>query len=122
MDEKLTATLEKIQEAALTEFLDKGFLGASLAADREERRGDHWGVLRLFLQQGGPVRLHCEPHAKALMASSWRPRPPLQSYLRSSSRTTWGGVPPTAPLDGGSHLPAPGAGEAAPHPRRGYQL
>ena len=30
MDEKLTATLEKIQEAALTEFLDKGFLGASL--------------------------------------------------------------------------------------------
>ena len=29
MDEKLTATLEKIQEAALTEFLDKGFLGRS---------------------------------------------------------------------------------------------
>ena len=30
MDEKLTATLEKIQQAALTESLDKGFLGASL--------------------------------------------------------------------------------------------
>ena len=30
MEEKSTATLEKIQEAALGEFLDKGFLGASL--------------------------------------------------------------------------------------------
>ena len=30
MEEKSTATLENIQEAALTEFLDKGFLGASL--------------------------------------------------------------------------------------------
>ena len=30
MEEKSTATLEKIQEAAMSEFLDKGFLGASL--------------------------------------------------------------------------------------------
>ena len=30
MEEKLTATLEKIQEAAMDEFLNKGFLGASL--------------------------------------------------------------------------------------------
>ena len=30
MEEKSTATLENIQEAALTEFLDKGVLGASL--------------------------------------------------------------------------------------------
>ena len=30
MEEKSTATLEKIQETALTEFLDKGFQGASL--------------------------------------------------------------------------------------------
>ena len=39
MEEKSTATLENIQEAALTEFLDKGFLGACPAADREERPG-----------------------------------------------------------------------------------
>ncbi|UQT47971.1 TetR/AcrR family transcriptional regulator [Flavonifractor plautii] len=30
MEERSTATLEKIQQAALAEFLDKGFLGASL--------------------------------------------------------------------------------------------
>ena len=30
MEEKSTATLEKIQRAAMEEFLEKGFLGASL--------------------------------------------------------------------------------------------
>ena len=30
MEERTTATLEKIQKAALAEFLDKGFQGASL--------------------------------------------------------------------------------------------
>ena len=30
MEEKSTATLKKIQKAAMAEFLDKGFLGASL--------------------------------------------------------------------------------------------
>ena len=30
MEERTTATLEKIQEAALAEFLDKGFQGTSL--------------------------------------------------------------------------------------------
>ena len=41
--EETTATLEKIQEAALAEFLDKGF------------QSDYRGLLRLLLQQGGPV-------------------------------------------------------------------
>ena len=30
MEEKSSATLERIQQAAMEEFLDKGFLGASL--------------------------------------------------------------------------------------------
>ena len=30
MEERTTATLEKIQESALAEFLDKGFQGTSL--------------------------------------------------------------------------------------------
>ena len=30
MEEKMSATLESIQQAAMQEFLDKGFLGASL--------------------------------------------------------------------------------------------
>ena len=52
--EETTATLEKIQEAALVEFLDKDFRCLP-AADRKERRSDYRGLLRLLLQQGGPV-------------------------------------------------------------------
>lgn len=48
MVESFSATLEKIQQAALTEFLDKGFLSASLRQIVKKCRGDHWGLLRLF--------------------------------------------------------------------------
>ena len=64
----LTATLEKIQEAALTEFLDKGFLGDLPAADREECRGDHRRLLRLFFASKEALFASIvEPHAAALM-------------------------------------------------------
>lgn len=48
MVESSSATLEKIQQAALTEFLDKGFLSASLRQIVKNAGGDHWGLLRLF--------------------------------------------------------------------------
>ena len=51
MEENTPTTLERIQEAAMTEFLDKGFWGLP-AADREERRGNYRSFL-LLLQQGG---------------------------------------------------------------------
>ena len=59
MEENTPTTLERIQEAAMTEFLDKGFLGASPAADREERRGNYRSFLWLLLQQGGSICLYC---------------------------------------------------------------
>ena len=91
MEEKSTATLEKIQEAALAEFLDKGFQGASLRQIVKNAGGDHRGLLRLLLQQGGPVqRSGGAPAPPPSWVSSWRPRPPLLSCPRNSSRSIWG--------------------------------
>ena len=53
MEEKSNATLEKIHEAAMAEFLDKGFQGASLRQIVKNAGVTTGGVLRLFLQQGG---------------------------------------------------------------------
>ena len=53
--EETTATLEKIQEAALAEFLDKGFQGASLRQIVKNAGVTTGAFLRLLLQQGGPV-------------------------------------------------------------------
>lgn len=59
MEEKSSVTLENIQRAALDEFLDKGFLGASLRQIVKNAGVTTGGVLRVFFQQGSPVRLHC---------------------------------------------------------------
>ena len=56
MEEKSNATLEKIHEAAMAEFLDKGFQGASLR--QIVKNAGVTTVLRLFLQQGGAFCLH----------------------------------------------------------------
>ena len=54
MQEDSPGTLEKIEQAALEEFSEKGFLGASLR-QIVKQAGDHRRLLRLFFQQGGPV-------------------------------------------------------------------
>ena len=55
MEEKGLDTLERIQQAAMEEFSEKGFLGAFSSEDRKERRSDYRGVLRLFFQQRSAV-------------------------------------------------------------------
>ena len=57
MEEKSTTTLEKIQEAAMTEFLDKGFLGASLRQIVKNAGGDYRG----FLRPTSPAKRRCLP-------------------------------------------------------------
>ena len=57
MEERTTATLEKIQEAALAEFLDKGFQGASLRQI----------VKNAGVTTGALFNALVEPHAAALM-------------------------------------------------------
>ena len=67
MDEKLTATLEKIQEAALTEFLDKGFLGASLRQIVKNAGMTTGAFYGYFSSKEALFASIVEPHAKALM-------------------------------------------------------
>ncbi len=64
MEEKLTATLEKIQEAALAEFLDKGFQGASLR-QIVKNAGVTTGAFYGYFSS-----------KEALFASWWSPTPP----------------------------------------------
>ena len=67
MEERSTATLEKIQQAALAEFLDKGFLGASLrqiVKNAEVTTGAFYGY---FSSKEALFNAIVEPHAAALM-------------------------------------------------------
>ena len=96
MEERTTATLEKIQEAALAEFLDKGFQGASLRQIVKNAGVTTGAFYGYFSSKEALFNALVEPHAAALMGKFMRPRPPLPSCLRSSSPITWGWSPATA--------------------------
>lgn len=66
MEETTSTTLENIQRAALTEFLDKGFLGASLRQIVKKCRGYHGSVLWLFFQQRGVIQFDCRAPCRGL--------------------------------------------------------
>ena len=68
MEDKSTATLEKIQEAALTEFLDKGFLGASLRQIVKNAGVTTGAFYGYFSSKEALFASIVEPHAKALMS------------------------------------------------------
>jgi len=63
MEENSATTLEKIQEAALAEFLEKGFLGASLQRDKP------FALLmsNFWLNSVGPCRLFKDRELQLLM-------------------------------------------------------
>ena len=67
MEEKSTATLEKIQEAALGEFLDKGFLGASLRQIVKNAGVTTGAFYGYFSSKEALFNALVEPHAAALM-------------------------------------------------------
>ena len=67
MEEKSTATLENIQEAALTEFLDKGFLGASLRQIVKNAGVTTGAFYGYFSSKEALFASIVEPHAAALM-------------------------------------------------------
>ena len=67
MEEKSTATLEKLQEAALAEFLDKGFLGASLRQIVKNAGVTTGAFYGYFSSKESLFASIVEPHAKALM-------------------------------------------------------
>ena len=67
MEERSTATLEKIQQAALAEFLDKGFLGASLRQIVKNAGVTTGALYGYFSSKEALFNAIVEPHAAALM-------------------------------------------------------
>ena len=67
MEEKSPTTLEKIQDAALAEFLDKGFQGASLRQIVKNAGVTTGAFYGYFSSKEALFASIVEPHAKALM-------------------------------------------------------
>lgn len=67
MEERSTATLEKIQQAALAEFLDKGFLGASLRQIVKNAGVTTGAFYGYSSSKEALFNAIVEPHAAALM-------------------------------------------------------
>lgn len=67
MEERSTATLEKIQQAALAEFLDKGFLGASLRQIVKNAGVTTGAFYGYFSSKEALFNAIVEPHDAALM-------------------------------------------------------
>ena len=109
MDEKTVSTLERIQQAALDEFSEKRIPGRFPAPDREKRRSDHRGLLRLLFQQRSPVRFHRGTPCRRPYGQVYG----SPDFLRGTARRTAAGshgrrIHGLRPLDGGLYLPAPG--------------
>ena len=67
MEEKSTATLEKIQQAAMEEFSEKGFQGASLRQIVKNAGVSTGAFYGYFSSKEALFASIVEPHAKALM-------------------------------------------------------
>ena len=67
MEEKSTATLEKIQWAAIEEFAEKGFLGASLRQIVKQAGVTTGAFYGYFSSKEALFASIVEPHAAALM-------------------------------------------------------
>ena len=67
MEERTTATLEKIQEAARAEFLDKGFQGTSLRQIVKNAGVTTGAFYGYFSSKEAPFNALVEPHPTALM-------------------------------------------------------
>ena len=67
MEEKSTDTLEKIQRAAMEEFSEKGFLGASLRQIVKRAGATTGAFYGYFSSKEALFSFIVEPHAAALM-------------------------------------------------------
>ena len=93
MEERSTATLEKIQQAALAEFLDKGFLGASLRQIVKNAGVTTGAFYGYFSSKEALFNAIVEPTPRPSWAALWKHRLPLPSCRKRSSRSTWAWSP-----------------------------
>ena len=91
MEEKSTATLEKIQRAAMEEFSEKGFQGASLRQIVKQAGVTTGALYGYFSSKEALFASIVEPHAAALMGRF------MEAQTRSS-RNTWGWSPASASI------------------------
>ena len=99
MDEKTVSTLERIQQAALDEFSEKGFLGASLRQIVKNAGVTTGAFYGYFSSKEALFASIVEPHAAALMgrfmqaqatfAELPEPEQPERMGLESSSCIRW---------------------------------
>ena len=68
MEEKMSATLESIQQAAMQEFLDKGFQGASLRQIVKNAGVTTGAFYGYFSSKEALFTAIVEPHASMLMS------------------------------------------------------
>ena len=110
MDEKTVSTLERIQQAALDEFSEKGFLGASLRQIVKNAGVTTGAFYGYFSSKEALFASIVEPHAAALMGRFMEAQ---TSFAELPEEQQGSGVLGLRPLDGGLYLPAPGTGKAA---------
>ena len=95
MEEKLSDTMVKIQQAALEEFSDKGFLGASLRQIVKNAGVTTGAFYGYFSSKEALFASIVEPHATALMGRFMEAQIALPSCPRRSSPDIWVKLPAT---------------------------
>lgn len=114
MEEKSTVTLEKIQQAAMEEFSEKGFQGASLRQIVKQAGVTTGALYGYFSGKEALFASIVEPHAAALMGRFMEAQTTFAELPEGEQPSHMGdGVQPVRPLDGGLHLRPQGASEAA---------
>lgn len=123
MEDKSSATLENILHAALEEFSDKSFLGASLRQIVKKAGVTTGAFYGYFSSKEALFAAIVEPHAAALMGKFMEAQTSF-AELPEEQQPAHMGVESSDwhPLDGRIHLSAPGTGEAAAMPVRRHQL
>lgn len=90
MEEKVTGTLESIQEAAMQEFLDKGFQGASLRQIVKNAGVTTGAFYGYFSSKEALFNALVEPHAVALMGKFMEAQSSFASCLKKNRLLAWG--------------------------------
>ena len=89
MEEKSSVTLENIQRAALDEFLDKGFLGASLRQIVKNAGVTTGAFYGYFSSKEALFASIVEPHAAALMGRFMQAQTTFAELPEPEQPNTW---------------------------------
>ena len=90
MEEKLSDTMVKIQQAALEEFSDKGFFGASLRQIVKNAGVTTGAFYGYFSSKEALFASIVEPHATALMGRFYGSTDRLCRVARGGAAQTYG--------------------------------